>query len=138
MPKLKVKPLEWYHQTCTPEELAEQGYYPLPEGFPKIGRDGYYCLGDDVWFEHGGAAYGAFPKQSRTRAREYFCYDLTVNDEAILTHREVTAMEELLRLSRDSGVKKALRKRLALHYSAVDRKQSIREARLARIHILGF
>lgn len=83
MPKLKVKPLEWYMQE-DPEDLAEQGYTPLPADFELIGRDGYYCRGNDVWFEFEGVGYRAYPSSERHRAREYFCYTLTVNDEAIL------------------------------------------------------
>lgn len=137
MPSLKVKPLEWYH-TCDLEALIDQGYTPLPESFPKVGRDGYYCLGDKVWFEYDGLAYEAFPKRPSVSARELFCYDLVVNDEAILPQREVDAMKELLGISRDPGVKKAVRKRLSLHERALGRRQTIRDARLARIRILGF
>lgn len=137
MPKLKVKSLEWYMRR-DPEDFAEEGYYtPLPADFPLLGRDGYYCRGENVWFEFGGIGYSAYPSQSRQRARETFCYDLTVNDEAILPQREEIAMRAVLRTSRDSTVKKALGARLRLHTAAIELRATGRNARLTRIRILG-
>ena len=136
MPKLKVRPLEWYMQE-DPEDLAEQGYTPLPAEFELVGRDGYYCRGNDVWFEFEGVGYKAYPSSERNRARKYFCYTLEVNDEAILPQREAVAMRLVLATCRDAGVKKALQKRLRLHKDAVDLRRTGRNARLTRIRILG-
>lgn len=136
MPKLKVRPLEWYMQE-EPEVLAEEGYEPLPAGFELVGRDGYYCRGNDVWFEFEGVGYRAYPRATKQRAREYFCYTLEVNDEAILPQREAVAMRLVLATCRDAGVKKALQKRLRLHEDAVDLRRTGRNARLTRIRILG-
>jgi len=134
MPKLKVKPLEWYMQDDI-EGLAEQGYVMI---HPRIGRDGYYCQGTDVWFEYDGRAYWAYPRSTKQKAKEYFCYTLTINDEAILPKREVEAMKVVLKTCRDSGVKKAIRERLNLHEQAVQLKSTGRRARLSRIQILGY
>lgn len=137
MPKLKVKPLEWYMQE-DPEDLAEQGYTPLPADFELIGRDGYYCRGNDVWFEFEGVGYRAYPGSEQNRARAYFCYTLTVNDEAILPQREAVAMRLVLKTCRDAVVKKAIRERLNVHEQAVQLKSTGRNARLSRIKILGY
>lgn len=137
MPKLKVKPLEWYMQE-DPEDLAEQGYTPLPADFELIGRDGYYCRGNDVWFEFEGVGYRAYPSSEQNKAREYFCYTLTVNDEAILPQREAVAMRLVLKTCRDATVKKAIRERLNVHEQAVQLKYTGRNARLSRIKILGY
>ena len=137
MPKLKVKPLEWYMQE-DPEDLAEQGYTPLPADFELIGRDGYYCRGNDVWFEFEGVGYRAYPSSEQSKARAYFCYTLTVNDEAILPQREAVAMRLVLKTCRDATVKKAIRERLNVHEQAVQLKSTGRNARLSRIKILGY
>jgi hypothetical protein len=136
MPKLKVKPLEWYME-YEPEELAEEGYTPLPDYFKLVGRDGYYCRGDFVWFEVDGVGYQAFPRAERGMARKYFCYDFEVNNEAILPEREVTAMNQVLKTCRDAGVKKAINRRLRLHENAIDLRDTGRRAKLVRIKILG-
>lgn len=137
MPKLKVKPLEWYHQA--PKVLLyEDGYRTLgPEEY-RVGRDGYYCCGNDVWFEYEGEAYKAYPNATTHKAREYFCHSLTVNDEAILPQREVAAIKEVLKTSRDPSVRKALTKRLHLHADASSLRQCARGAVLARVRILGW
>lgn len=134
MPNLKVKPLEWYMQDDI-EGLAEQGYVMI---HPRIGRDGYYCQGIDVWFEYDGRAYWAYPSLTKQKAKECFCYTLAVNDEAILPKREVEAMKVVLKTCRDAGVKKAIRKRLNLHEQAVNQKYTGRNAQLSRIRILGY
>lgn len=134
MPNLKVKPLEWYMQDDI-EGLAEQGYVMI---HPRIGRDGYYCQGIDVWFEYDGRAYWAYPSLTKQKAKECFCYTLAVNDEAILPKREVEAMKLVLKTCRDAGVKKAIRKRLNLHEQAVNQKYTGRNAQLSRIRILGY
>lgn len=136
MPKLKVKPLEWYMNN-DPEDLVDQGYEPIENSVALIGRDGYYCYGDTVWFEVGGVGYLAYPGTDRKRAREYFCYDLTVNDEAILPNREAEAMRAVLKTSRDSGVRKAINVRLRLHEQAVDLRNTARSARTTRIRKIG-
>lgn len=134
MPKLKVKPLEWYMQGDI-EDLAEEGYVMIQ---PRIGRDGYYCQGDDVWFEYDGRAYWAYPGATKQKARDYFLYTLTVNDEAILPRREVEAMRTVLNTCRDAGVKKAIRERLTLHEKAAQLRSTGRNARLGRIRIFGY
>lgn len=136
MPKLKVKPLEWYME-YEPEELAEEGYTPLPDYFKLVGRDGYYCRGDFVWFEVDGVGYQAYPRAARGMARQYFCYDFEVNNEAILPEREVVAMNQVLKTCRDAQVKKAINRRLRLHENAIDLRDSGRRAALTRIKILG-
>jgi hypothetical protein len=136
MPKLKVKPLEWYMEN-DPEELAEEGYTPLSKDFKLVGRDGYYCRGEYVWFEVGGVGYRAYPHAERGRARQYFCYDLTVNEESILPIREVEAMRTVLKTSRDSGVRKAIQACLRRHENALDLRETGRRAKMTRIKILG-
>ena len=105
---------------------------------PRIGRNGYYCLKNDVWFEYEGRAYWAYPRSTKEKAREYFCYTLSVNDEAILPNREVEAMKVVLKTCRDATVKKAIRERLNLHQQSVELKSTSRNARLSRNRILGY
>ena len=131
MPNLKVKPLEWYMDTDA-EELEDMGYTASE---PIVGRDGYYCRGNVVWFEVNGQAYTAYPKSTRQRAREYFCYEFSVNDEAILTDREVAAAESLLAITRDSAVRRMLRQRLNLHKTAKDARESVRRSKRAMMRI---
>ena len=136
MSKLKVKPLEWYME-FEPEELAEEGYTPIEEDFELVGRDGYYCRGNDVWFEVDEVGYRAYPRSTKHMAREYFCYDLTINDEAILPAREVEAMKTVLKTSRDSRVKKAIHECLRKHEDAVSLRETGRNSKLMRIKIIG-
>jgi hypothetical protein len=136
MPKLKVKPLEWYMES-DPEYFIEDGFTPIEADFQLVGRDGYYCRGDDVWFEVGGVGYRAYPRAERGRARQYFCYDFEVNDEAILPIREVEAMKTVLKTSRDSGVRKSIQDCLRRHENALDLRETGRRAKLTRIKILG-
>jgi hypothetical protein len=131
MPNLKVKPLEWY-MSADLDELRDMGYTASD---PVIGRDGYYCRGNVVWFEVDGAAYPAYPGFSRQRARESFCYNLTVNDEAILTDREVMAIKEILAVTRDSAIRQVLRKRLNLHHASKATRDSARSAKKMLIRI---
>lgn len=126
MPKLKVKPLEWYMKQDH-EDLIEEGYRLID--FRPVGRDGYYCRGNDVWFEFEGRGYNAYPTTTRKRAREYFCYDLTVNDEAILMCREVEAIRTVLATVKDAAVRKALFARVHLHEQAAQIRNSGRCAR---------
>ena len=125
MSKLKVKPLEWYMKE-EHEDLLEDGYRVID--FRLVGRDGYYCRGNNVWFEYNGQGYKAFPNATRKQAREYFCYDLTVNAEAILTQREVDAMQTVLDTVTDAAVRKALNARLRLHEQSVAIRESGRAA----------
>jgi hypothetical protein len=131
MPKLKVKPLEWYMKKEA-ENLAKQGYTPLSSDFELIGRDGYYCRGNKVWFEFKGVGYWEYPESGRSNAREDFCYTLTVNDEAILPQREFVAMRQVLKTCRDAGVKKTIRERLYVHEQAVQLRSIRRASRLSR------
>lgn len=130
MPKLKVKQLEWYMKD--PESLFEDDYCQLPEDFKLIGRDGYYCFGNDVWFEVDGCGFRAYPRAPKNKARDYFCYDLKVNDEAILPSKEAKAMLDVLKTTRDSGVRKALNSRLRLHEQAISIRDTSRRARISR------
>jgi hypothetical protein len=131
MPKLKVKRLEWY-MNMDPQKLLDQGYTPVNHDAMLLGRDGYYCYGDTVWFEVGGVGYNAYPGTDRRRAREYFCYDFTVNNEAILPRREAEALRTVLKTSRDSSVRKAIIPRLRLHEQAVYLRDTGRNALLIR------
>jgi hypothetical protein len=133
--KLKVKRLEWYMVDRDHEELLENGYCEVPATFQLTGRDGYYCRGNDVWFEVNGKGYVAYHNSGN--AREYFCYEFTVNPEAILPAREVAAMRQVLKTCRDATVKKALYARLQLHTSAKEIHDSGRSAVKTRIRILG-
>lgn len=136
MATLKVKQLEWYMKDSV-EEMIEDGYYkPLPDTFKLIGRDGYYCRGNDVWFEHNGIGFAAYPNCSRMKARESFCYDLKVNDEAILPKREVEALRTILKTNRDGSLKKAIRTRLYTHESAVSIRETGRRARISALSFL--
>jgi hypothetical protein len=128
MPTLKVKQLEWYMKTSIHRD--DYGYVTIR---PRIGRDGYYCQDCEVWFEYSGLAFmvtGEF-------ARENFCYELTVNDEAILPSREVDAMRTVLKTSRDASIKKVIRARLTMHEHALQLRSVRRFARLSRIKIFG-
>ena len=93
---------------------------------PIVGRDGYFCQGNSVWFEYGGKAYTAYPNSNRSQARRYFCYDLDTNDGAILSQRELSAMQEILCITRDANVRKVLRQRLELHSTAVAARETRR------------
>ena len=136
MPTLKVKPLEWYMQEDA-EGLAEQGYTQTHDTFPLIGRDGYYCCDDNVWFEVDGKGYDAYPRTCRAKAREYFCYSLTHNDEAILTSREENAMREVLKITRDAAVRRVITKRLQLHTESLSLRETVRQAMKVRLRVLG-
>jgi hypothetical protein len=95
--------------------IEESEFSEVPYDFPLIGRNGYYCRGEDVWFEYQGRGY-LFGKTFK--AKPYFQYDLVVNDEAILMEREARAMETILKTSRDSNVRKAISARLRIHEEA--------------------
>lgn len=118
MPKLKVKQLE-SPMICLidfPDEQPFEKPDPVPENFTLIGRDGFYCRGEDVWWEYKGKGY----LYGRTlKCRPDFVYDLTVNDEAILMKREANAMKTILKTTRDATVRKTVSKRLRLHEEAV-------------------
>ena len=135
--RLKVKPLEWYMEDYTAQDLADEGYVTVPADFNLVGRDGYYCRGNDVWFEVRGKGYWSYRKPNQHRGRDYFCYSFKVNDEKILPSREVEAMEQVLKTNRDSTVRKALTARLQLHYDSVQLRDTGRRAAMSRIRILG-
>ena len=132
--KLKVKPLAWYMEEIDDEELHKQ-YVPVGADFALIGRNGHYCYGDNVWFEINGKGY--FSYWNQTKAREYFCYEFIVNDEAILPAREVTAMEQVLNTTRDAAVRKAILKRLRFHYESQQLRDVGRRASKFRISVIG-
>ena len=96
-------------------ELSE--FSEVPKDFPLIGRDGYYCRGEDVWFEYQGRGY-VFGKTLKERS--YFEYELVIIDEAILMEREVRAMQTILKTTRDSNVRKVIFKRLRIHEEAFE------------------
>lgn len=139
MANIKVKPLDWYMKKDH-EDLLEDGYQEVPNDFILLNRDGYYFCAkwkshkDACWFEINGKGY--FRKNQRNR--QYFCYSLEINDEAILSAREISAIKELLSVTRDSAVRKVLRSRLQRHEQAVSSRSCGRDSRLARIRILGF
>jgi hypothetical protein len=130
MPNLKVKKLEWYMAKWVKDQ--DRDLKEVPDRFPLVGRNGYYCRGDEVWFEFQGRGY-----QTKTgpEERECFCYTLTVNDEAILMSREVEAIKTVLATSRDANVKKALGARLNLHHEALDLRNTRRRAQQQWIRI---
>ena len=136
--RLKVKPLEWYMEDYTAQDLADEGYETVPDNFALVGRDGYYCWGNEVWFEVRGRGYWAYRKGNQHRGRDYFCYTFKVNDEQILPAREVDAMQQVLKTNRDSTVRKALQSRLQLHYDSKQLRDTGRRAALSRIRILGW
>jgi hypothetical protein len=113
MANLKVRSL----QPVMIYGVEESEFSEVPYDFPLIGRDGYYCRGEDVWFEYQGRGY-LFGKT--LKARPYFEYELVINDEAILMEREVRAMETILKTSRDSNVRKAISERLRIHKEAFE------------------
>ena len=133
--KLKVKPLAWYMEDMSPEELLKEEYKPVAADFTLVGRNGHYCYGNDVWFEVDGIGYYSY--RNTKKAREYFCYDLTVNDEASLPDREANAMEQILKTSRDAPVKKAIRNRLRLHHESLQLRDVGRRAAMFRISIIN-
>lgn len=108
MANLKVRSLQ--HGMIYGVEESE--FSEVPYDFPLIGRDGYYCRGEDVWFEYQGRGY----MYGKTlKARPDFQYGLVVNDEAVLMEREVRAMKTILKTSRDSNVRKVIYDRLRIH-----------------------
>lgn len=118
MPKLKVLQLHWSMKTMVdyPDEQPHEKPDPVPENFPLVGRDGFYCRGEDVWWEYQGKGY----LYSRTlKERAVFDHKLAVNDDAILMQCEAAAMKTILKTTRDAAVKKALGARLRLHNDAV-------------------
>lgn len=133
MANLKVKPLQFWMLDRTHEELLEE-YEEMPDNLIKVGRDGFYCFINTVWFEVDSKAYFAY--RSTDKAREYFCYDLTVNDEAILTKREEDAMVMLLKTCRDSAVRKVVSERLYLHRDAKELRDTGRRAQMTANRLL--
>lgn len=91
------------------------GFPQTPKEFPLIGRNGYYRCGDAVWFEWQGMGY-----QDSSLTKIDFDYKLRVNDEAILSQREASAMRMILKISRDPHIRKVLWARIQLHNDAAD------------------
>lgn len=122
MANLKVRPLEWYMKQPF-EDLIESGYVLHP--IKLIGRDGYYCFKNDVWFEYQGRGYVAYPNLTRDRAKEQFLYPLMeCNDELIFNKRELDAITTLINVTKKSSMKKFLQKRLSKHLISVDRRKA--------------
>lgn len=132
MPKLKVRPLEFW-QDHDLEDLVED-FKEVPADFPLIGRNGYYCLGEAVWFEIDGR--GFFPHKYQRNQRASFSYVLTVNDEAILPDKEVEAMRTVLKTTKNAGVKKSIHAALSLHDQALSLRETGRRARMSMISFM--
>ena len=119
MPKLKVLQLHGFMKTMIddPDKLPHEKPVPVPENFPLVGRDGFYCRGEDVWWEYRGKGY-LYGRTLKDRA--IFDHKLAVNDDAILMQCEADAMKTILKTTRDAAVKKAVGARLQLHFQALD------------------
>lgn len=118
MGNLKVHQLDNWMKFEDEEDLQMAGYpngFPrVPDGFRLIGRDGYYCYGNSVWFEWKGNGY-----KLPTTTKADFVYGLKVNDETILPTREAQSMRNVLKTTRDAHIRKVLKARLQLHDEAV-------------------
>ena len=128
---LKVRQLETalLFMIDYPEDCPEvEGWKPtpVPEGFRLIGRDGFYCYGEQVWWEYKGKGY-LYGRSLNCRPDFEYC--LRVNDEAILIPREVAAMKTILKTTRDANVRKALSARLRLHEEAYELRRIRRGVR---------
>lgn len=124
MSNLKVLPLEnWQQQDH--EDLIEFNR-EVPDNFQLIGRDGYYCYYDTVWFEYNGRGYFAHSRMKNPKS--HFVFDLKINDELILPEREAQAIRNVLKTSRDPKVKKVLWKRINRHDQAVSLRAVYRNA----------
>ena len=132
MPKLKVRSLEFW-QDHDLEDLVDD-FEEVPADFQLIGRDGYYCLGEAVWFEIAGR--GFFPYRYKRNQRASFSYVLTVNDEAILPNREVEAMRTVLKTTKIASVKKSIGAALRLHDEALSLRETGRHARMSMINFM--
>lgn len=119
MPKIKRLELKHWMKFQDQEDHQAAGFphgFPqTPKEFPLIGRNGYYRCGDAVWFEWQGMGY-----QDSSLTKIDFDYKLRVNDEAILSQREASAMRMILRISRDPHIRKVLWARIQLHNDAAD------------------
>lgn len=118
MPKLKVLQLHGFMKIMidNPEKHPHEKPVPVPENFPLVGRDGFYCRGEDVWWEYRGKGY-LYGRTLKDRA--IFDHKLAVNDDAILMQCEAAAMKTILKTTRDAAVKKAVGARLQLHGEAL-------------------
>jgi hypothetical protein len=126
MPKLKVLSLEYYMRE---EELSLECGVPVPDDFPLLGRDGYYCRGEDVWWESGGRGFKPKEYPGDASARSQFLYQLEHNLEAILSQREVEALETLVKVSRDGVFLKAAKQKLLKHQESVSIRETRRQTR---------
>ena len=129
---LKVRQLEFAMLDLIddPDDQPFDRPTPVPEGFGLIGRDGFYCYGEQVWWEYKGKGY-LYGRSLNCRPDFEYC--LRVNDEAILIPREAKAMKEILKISRDANVRKALSARLRLHEEAYELRRIRRDVR----HVMG-
>lgn len=130
MPKLKVLQLHWYMKRMIdyPDQQPHEKPEPVPENFPLVGRDGFYCRGEDVWWEYRGKGY-LYGRTLKDRA--VFDHKLAVNDDAILMQCEAAAMRTILKTTRDAAVKKAVGARLQLHGEALYLRNLRRNAALS-------
>lgn len=119
MSKLKVLQLHRFMKSIidNPHKHPHEKPVPVPENFSLVGRDGFYCRGEDVWWEYRGKGY-LYGHTLKERA--VFTYKLAVNDDAILMQCEAAAMKTILKTTRDAAVKKAVGARLQLHLQALD------------------
>lgn len=136
MATLKVLPLNFWMK---PDSVFwdEDEYEKVPESLQLIGRDGFYCRDGKAWFEVGGVGYLYTTFNSIEKGVSYFKNSLRMNDELILPDREVQAMTEILKISRDATVKKAIAKRLRDHNNAYSLRATKRNARMTRIKLIG-
>ena len=136
MATLKVLPLDFW---MNPNSFFwdEDEYEKVPESFNLIGRDGFYCRDGQAWFEVGGIGYLFTISNSVEKGVSHFKYSLRINDELILPEREVKAMTEILKISRDAAVKKAISKRLRDHNYAYSSRALYRNGRKTRIKLIG-
>lgn len=136
MSTLKVLPLDFW---MNPNSFFwdESEYEKVPESFELIGRNGFYCRDGQAWFEVDGIGYLFTISNSIEKGVSHFKYCLRMNDELILPDREVNAMTEILKVSRDAAVKKAISKRLGEHIVAYQLRQTRRNARMTRIRLIG-
>lgn len=130
MSTIKVKTFEWFdyfNEGFDPDEWF--GYNRYKEINPVFNRTGEYQnrITGDVWIEVDGRAFVS--ETSIRDKRKAFNYTLQINDEKILTDREVKAMVELLNISRDSSVTKPIRERLYQHECAKQLREVGRSAR---------
>jgi hypothetical protein len=126
MPKLKVLSLEYYMRE---EDLSLECGVPVPDDFPLLGRDGYYCRGEDVWWESGGRGFKPKEYPGGASARSNFLHQLEHDLEAILSQKEVEALKTLVKLSRDGVFLKAAKQKLLRHSISASTRETGRRTR---------